>query len=81
MKLELIQGCIADSFYIDDEQIHDIPEDKLREYTHKIIDKVDRYVLHIILHDIIVELGEYSCSKYPCECCGDFVETYKLEIE
>lgn len=23
---------------------------------------------------------EYDCSDEPCECCGDFVETYKLEI-
>lgn len=81
MKLELTQGCIADNFTINNESIHDIPEYKLREYAHKVIDKIDRYMLHIILIDITKELGDYSCSNRACECCGDIIETYKLDVE
>jgi hypothetical protein len=22
----------------------------------------------------------YKCSDQPCECCGDYVETYTMEV-
>jgi len=34
----------------------------------------------MFLQWFIKTYGEYDCSDKPCECCGDYTETYKLDI-
>jgi hypothetical protein len=37
--------------------------------------------LQTILRDIVsLYYDEYEIDDEPCECCGDFVETFKMEV-
>lgn len=87
MKIEIIQGCICDSFEIDGKPIHDCTIDELKDALTKSYDYVVRNAddervsnLQIAIRNPVELFGDCECSDDACECCGDFIETYKLEI-
>ena len=87
MKIEIIQGCICDSFEIDGKPIHDCTIDELKDALTKSYDYVVRNAddervsnLQIAIRNLVELFGDCECSDDACECCGDFIETYKLEI-
>ena len=80
MKLLKRTGCIAWALDVDD-----IPEiDLTNEQRQKVIDKIFKYIkpehLNELLNWFVEEFGEYECDHEPCECCGDIVEEWKIEI-
>lgn len=47
-----------------------------------LIDKIDDIaVLQSIFCSVLERCGKYDCSKKPCECCGDYIRHYAMEIE
>ncbi|MBP3732214.1 MAG: hypothetical protein J6I84_03105 [Bacilli bacterium] len=80
MKLELTRGCICDSLTVDDEEEIDLTDDVRKEVLRKIFEALRPEDLNYVLQELIPCFGEYECDPEPCECCGDFVETYKWEI-
>ena len=87
MKIEIIQGCICDSFEIDGKPINDCTIDELKDAltnaTAYVVSKAnDERIsdLQIAIRDLVELFGDYECSEDACECCGDFVETYTMEI-
>lgn len=84
MKLKMVCGCTADSLTIDGKE-----EINLNTEEKKVVwKKVCEYLCHYGNHDHLNEFlqfvlshhGKYGCSTEPCEQCGDYIETYTLEI-
>ena len=47
-----------------------------------LIDKIDDIaVLQSIFCSVLERCGKYDCSKKPCECCGDYIRHYAMEID
>lgn len=47
-----------------------------------LIDKIDDIaVLQSIFCSVLEKCGKYDCSNKPCECCGDYIRHYVMEIE
>lgn len=90
MKLELTEGCICDSFTADGKDIYSMSEKELKDIlktavakitTTKYEDENKIYQLQNTLYEIVSRFyDEYECDNEPCECCGDFVETFKMEV-
>lgn len=83
MQIELTRGCTANSLTVDGiEEIHLTNEQRM-EVKKRIGEWISRS--EVSLNELLVLLVEHFYDDYegddePCECCGDFVETYKLEI-
>lgn len=87
MKIELTQGCICDGFYADDERIIDMSIEELKDIFTQLTDYVKglpledkKFALYEAIYNIIELFAQHETSDEPCECCGDFIETYTLEI-
>ena len=87
MKIEIIQGCICDSFEIDGKPINDCTIDELKDALTKANAYVVRNAddervsnIQIAIHNLVELFGDCECDGIPCDCCGDFIETYTLEI-
>ena len=87
MKIEVTNGCMAYDFEIDGKSIHDCTIDELKDALTKatayVVGKADDERisdLQIALRNLVELFGDCECDGIPCECCGDFVETYTLEI-
>lgn len=90
MKLELTEGCICDSFTADGKHINSMSEKELKDILKAVVAKITTtkyedentvYYLQNILYEIVSRFyDEYESDDEPCECCGDFVETFKMEV-
>lgn len=90
MKLELIEGCVCDRFTVDGKDIDSMSEKELKDILKAVVTKITTtkyedenvvYSLQIILREIVSRFyDEYESDDEPCECCGDFVETFKMEV-
>lgn len=87
MKIEVVNGCTAYSFEIDGKPFHDCTIDELKDALTKatayVVSKAnDERVsdLQIAIRTLVELLGDCECSEDACECCGDYVETYTLEL-
>lgn len=84
MKIEVIDGCVCTGMYIDSTPISEMSEEQRQELRKTLCE----YILnHEYVFDLF-SLGSFivnnADSKYtffgPCECCGDCIETWKMEI-
>lgn len=81
MELEYTYGCICDSLTINDKETIDIPIDTIKDVIQELLySETDLAVIQDILISLITSQGTYECSDKPCECCGDYITTYTLEI-
>lgn len=81
MKLQYTEGCTAYSLTVDNAESIDMDINDFKSVIYKLIDKEnDLAVLQNTFRDCIYSQGMYSCTEKPCECCGDYIETYTLEI-
>ncbi len=47
-----------------------------------LIDKIDDIaVLQTIFCFVLERCGKYDCSDRPCDCCGDYIQHYTMEID
>ena len=81
MKLEYTYGCICDSLSVDGVETIDMNIDDLKSVVHKLVDREqDIAVLQDLFTSCMQSQAECESSDEPCECCGDFIDTYTLEI-
>jgi hypothetical protein len=90
MKLELTEGCICDSFTADGKDIDLMSESELKNILKEVVAKITtssksdgstKYELMSVLRDIVSRCyDEYKSDKEPCECCGDWVDTYTMNV-
>lgn len=84
MQILMQRGYINDCLEIDNISEIDMTEEQRNDYFNKIIKELpelDPYCwFNMFLQWFILTYGEYDCSDEPCECCGDYTETYKLDI-
>lgn len=76
----MTRGCICDSLTVDDVEEINLDNDRRKEVIKKIFDNMKPEDLNYLLQWYIEEFGEYESDDEPCECCGDYVERYWLEI-
>lgn len=83
MKLELTFGCIAYSLTIDGKQEIDLTNEQRIECINRIFEwyrKNPTELNSLLQYFVESHADDYECSDKPCECCGDVVSTYKMEI-
>lgn len=87
MKIEIVTGCIADSFEVDGATIYDCSMEELKDVLSNVIahvlsktKKEDIYKLQTVIHNLVEMFGEYESSDDACECCGDYIDTYTLDV-
>ena len=94
MKFELTEGCVAYGFYANNKRVDELTADELKTALVEIVNKIvdtkledDAQVTefnnkaYTVLYNMVYEFADkYTCSDEPCECCGDWVETYELEV-
>lgn len=83
MKLEKVEGCIADSLNVDGVEEIDMTD----EQRLNVIDHIYGWMkknpnqLNYILQELIDCFGEYESDDHPCECCGDYASTTTWVID
>lgn len=84
MKISKVIGCTAFSLNVDGKEEVDMTN--LERYV--IIEKISRWLkknpdlFNLYLQAITEYLGDYEVIEdEPCECCGDTIYGYTLEIE
>lgn len=80
MRLILTEGCIVDNFTIDGMDASNINIGILRGLCCRAVDTMYKEGIIELLIKLCRDLGNYSSSKEPCECCGDTIDTYELEL-
>jgi hypothetical protein len=90
MKLELTEGCICDSFTADGKDINSMSGQELKDILKAVVAKITntKYedenkvsYLQTILRDIVsLYYDEYEIDDEPCDCCGDFIDTYTMTV-
>ena len=78
MKIKMTEGCTCDSFTIDDKDIEDVSDAKLRTCLTSIIHNEDRQTLIDMLIHYTRDFGKFSIGNM-CECCGDCICTYEVD--
>lgn len=84
MKLELTEGCDCSSFEADGEPIHKMSTEDIKDIVRKQVDvalQTDEWnTLYALAYWMMQNFYDLYESSGPCECCGDYVETYTMEI-
>lgn len=83
MKINLTRGCICDNLSIDGIKEVDMTDEQKTQYFNEIVSKLPKIEpgwFNYFLQWLCEEYGVYGCCDKRCECCGDLVEWYDLEI-
>lgn len=82
MNIEYTRGCMAWSLTADGTEEVDMTDEQRTEVKKKICEWIMKYPdLNGLLRLLTKECyDKYECDNEPCECCGDYVETYKWRI-
>lgn len=87
MKTEIIQGCMSDSFEVNGVSINEYTLDELKNILIAVTDHVvdsatenDMYELKTAIRNLVEMFGKHESDDEPCDCCGDFIDTYTLDV-
>ena len=84
MKINWTRGCVVTCLSIDKKDYDDYTDDEKGALRHHILDWLlhneDKVSTEDLLELMLEMAGEYECSDHPCECCGDWVDSYEMEI-
>lgn len=81
MKLEYTYGCVCGSLSVDGVESINMDINDFKAVIHKLVDREqDMAVLQDLFKSCMESQGHFDPSDEPCECCGDFIDTYTLEI-
>ena len=80
MKIVVTEGCTAYGCSINDKEREEFSTEELRDIVHKLVDMCDRENLETLVWDIPQLVGEYKCEGH-CECCGDTIVTYTVNLD
>lgn len=79
MRLELIEGCIADSLTVNGVEESDLTDSQRAIVLRRLVNALPEVMLNGILVDLLRLRGEVT-PLGRCEQCGDNVTKYTLEI-
>lgn len=80
MKIEYTDGCICTSLTVDGKETAYMTPEEIKVSIQAMLDReVDVAVLQDIWMSLIESQGEYKDLGH-CECCGDWISNYTLEI-
>lgn len=82
MNLEYTRGCMAWSLTADGTEEVDMTDEQRTEVKKKICEWIKKEAdLNELMQLLVVHYSdEYESDNESCECCGDYVETYKWRI-
>ena len=83
IKLEYSHGCMANSLSLNGIEEIDLTDNERKQVIHKIFSwyrKHPEELNNLLQYFIESNYTEYERSDKPCECCGDIIETYKMEL-
>jgi hypothetical protein len=80
MKLKMVEGCMCDSLTVDGIEEIEMTDEKRQETINKIMESLEPKDLNYLLQWYLPIFGDYECDNTPCECCGDVVTKYSLDI-
>lgn len=80
-KFKYVSGCICDNLLINNKDAENLSREELINYIIRILYSIDD--IGDIRHTLICLIEEFGDMKVsgPCECCGDNIYTYTLEID
>ena len=81
MKLEYTEGCVCGSLTVDDEEEYSMTDERRTEVLEAVKRKLGPRDLNHLLVYLATEYGGYESDGIPCECCGDIVSTWTLDLE
>ena len=82
MKLIYSYGCLANELSVNGISEIDLTEKQRKEVINRIFQWYDKHqnaLNGLLQYFIETHCDDYDCTE-PCECCGDMVTTYKMEI-
>lgn len=84
MIIERTDGCVYAGMYIDGISISEMSEEQRHEarkaLCEYILNHEDVFDLFRLGNIVVTNAdSEYSYSQ-PCECCGDWIRNWKIEI-
>lgn len=85
MKIELTHGCNCQAFEADGMPINQMPIKDIKDIVMKQMEVALQSEQYYDLYNLAYFLTEHFYDDWnqtdePCECCGDYVETYTMEI-
>lgn len=84
MKIKWVRGCVVTYLSIDKKSFKDYNDKQKNDIRQNILNWLKNEEKSVPTEDLIEFIleyaGEYECSDEPCECCGDFIDKYELEI-
>ena len=83
MKIHNVSGCMAFSLNVDGKEEIDMTNEERMEVIDKIYEWMKRHpeLLNNVLQDIS-SFGEYKViSDKSCECCGDIIDEFVLDLD
>ena len=81
MKLEYTEGCVCGSLTVDNEEEYAMTDERRTEVLEAVKRKLGPRDLNHLLVYLATEYGDYESDGIPCECCGDIVCTWTLNLE
>lgn len=82
MKVNWTRGCVTTCLSVDGKNYDDYTEQEKAELRQNVITWLskneDKVPTEDLLELILEMAGEYECSDEPCECCGDFIDSYEM---
>lgn len=82
MEMEYTRGCMAWSLTADGTEEVDMTDEQRTAVKKKICEWIMKEADLNELMQLLIEhySDEYESDSEKCECCGDYVETYKWKI-
>lgn len=80
MKLEYTEGCVCTSLTVDGVETVDMNINDLKKVICKLVEReTDVAELQDLWMSLMQSQGEYKDLGH-CECCGDWITNYTLEL-
>ena len=85
MVLHKVEGCMAFSLNADGKEVGDMTHEERLKVIDGLYEWMKKHAddqLDFVLQAMIPYCGEYKCLvDEPCECCGDTVDEYFLDLD
>ena len=83
MKLKMVSGCMSDLLTVNNIEEINLTDNQRKNIIHRIYTwyrKHPEQLNNLLQYFIESNYDTIDMSEEPCEYCGDFVETYEMEI-
>lgn len=84
MNIELTEGCVSDSLTIDGVEECKLTDEQRQDYLNRVLDSLKSFFkpndLNTFLQYLCRTHGEWETTDTPCPQCGDFIDTYRLNL-